>query len=244
MGAAFNRFTDQVTPRRLAAALALAGLIALDANAGPITVVNGDFEAVAVTTALGYAYQSDPPATDSVPNQDLNNTPGIGWTFAKGAGLTQAATNFNPPPFGTENGTNVAFIQGGTGSTISQSFTGFADGDAFTLSFLLGSRFGGNSCCTGNQTIEVLFDGSVIASFALTDSTPFAARSVSGIASGTGPHTLLFRGASTSGDQTAFIDNVSITTAVPAPAAPGLVLLGLAVVLTGQSRARARALAP
>ncbi len=214
----------------------LAGLAAATADAGPIAITNGDFEAVAVTTSLGYAYQPGPLVSATAPQQNLNASTGIGWTFAGLSGLTHAGSNFNPPSFSTGNGANVAFIQGGTTSTISQTLTGFTAGGTYTLSFTLGSRFGGNSCCTGDQTIEVLFDGAVIATFALVDSTPFAARTVLGTVSGSDPHTLLFRGTATT-DETAFFDNVRITAnAVPAP--PALALLLLGGVLAGLRRPR------
>jgi hypothetical protein len=205
--------------------------------AAPISIVNANFGAVAITCGLGYAYQSSGSGncSSAAPQQDFNGSAGFGWTLAGGGtGLTGAGTQFFPPSNFT-GFTQALFLQG-AGSSASQTLSGFSAG-TYVLSFQLGSRFPQNVCCDGNQTVQALVDGSVVGTWALTNSTPFALTTVAfSIASGA-VHTLQFRGIAI-GDHTAFLSDVAINSSVPEPSSSSLLLLGIAILGFGATKRR------
>jgi hypothetical protein len=153
----------------------------------------------------------------------------MGWTFAPvsnrlGAGLTNPNTVFEPPPFTGLPFSVAAFLQGNT-AAFGQTITGFVPGGIYTLNFYLGSRYtyGGYS---GNQTVEATIDGRVVGTWALTSNTPFTPQTVSFNVGSGGSHILEFLG-TTSGDETAFVSEVSLETTntltvSPSTGVPGL----------------------
>jgi PEP-CTERM motif len=201
------------------AILALAGACSADT----LNIVDGDFSAVLLVPCGGYAYQASGGACSdpTVPDQDFNSAPGIGWTFAGGSGLTGPSTAFNPPDF---NGlfTLAAFLQG-SGSFISQSVDGFVDSEIYTASFYLGSRFN-NSPNDGIQTVSVLIDNVLVDQYTLASSTPFALITTDSFSVTTGPHTLTLEGTA-DGDHTAFVSDISLTGS-PTPEPATFVLIG------------------
>ncbi len=155
-------------------------------NLAPVapSVANAGFE----TPALGNSFKYDPTGT--------------GWTFmgnAGEAGNHSGFTNGNP---NAPQGTQVAFVQG-TGS-FSQTIAGWTPG-TYQISFQAAQRV------NNHQNFYVLVDGASLGNF-----TP-AGSSYANFTTGTftvfaGTHTISFQGVDrVGGDNTAFIDAVSIT---------------------------------
>ncbi len=220
--------------------LIVSSFLPLAAIASSLSVVNPDFSAPPIPCSLDYAYQGSGNCSTTTsgdlpfPQQNLNGVSGVGWTFgSNGDGLTGPNTPFDPPSFSGLPFTQAAFLQG-SGSDVSQSVSGFTDGDSYVLDFYLGSRF--NSTTDGNQTVEVLIDGSAIGMFPLISSTPFALESLPFTASVTGAETLEFEGLAP-GDHTAFLSDVSISSA-PEPA--NLTFLTIGLVTLGAMARRKR----
>jgi hypothetical protein len=197
-------------------------VVMVPAAFGQPTIVNFDFGAVRIACGSGYAYESAAEVcTQQIRSQNFNASPGFGWILGGvvaisfpgspyvygGAGLTAPDTIFCPPSFSGLPFNQAVFLQD-RGSFVWQGVGGFTAGN-YTLSFYLGSR-----CTTiyfdGNQTVEALIDGSVIASWALTSDTPFALVTAPFTVTTDGSHTLEFRGLNR-GDHTAFMSYVIIT---------------------------------
>ncbi len=166
-----------------------------------ISIANYGFETPSVGT---YAY--DPS--------------GASWTFSPsssngGSGITANGSAFTLDNSVAPQGAQVAFLQG-TG-TISQALSGFVPGITYTVTFLAAQRVNGNG--TGqNQTWNLTLDGTTFASFAPgTSATSYKTYSATFTATATN-HTLACIGTDTNGgDNTIFIDNVSITAPLPFP---------------------------
>jgi len=106
-----------------------------------IAVGDAGFETPNVGTgASAYEYQP-------------NGTP---WTFSASAGVAGNGSGFTVDNPNAPDGTQVGFLQGDA-SSISQSFN-FAAG-AYTINFLAAQR--ANYQPAGDQTVQVLLDGSV-----------------------------------------------------------------------------------
>lgn len=183
------------------------------AQASPINLLtNGSFEAPALGSTA-YVYPGNPnPALSGGYSSTANN-----WTYG-GSALVNTSVGANAwyggaPPAGYD-GSQFAALQGD--STISQIFNAPSAGLA-NISWLSAGRpnFGSIG---GDQTYDVLLNGSLIGSFSTTDGQAFTselklATLVAGI------NTLTFEGTDLTKlatDQTAFIDNVSVT-GVPEP---------------------------
>ena len=196
------------------AALAVAAAPAI-ANAGVDLITDGGFESPALSTGA-YVYE--------------NATVG-GWTWSGGAILINAANAgpngsawypSAPAPTGF-GGVQFAGVQS-TGS-LSQTFNVTGAGP-LSLSWLSGGRPASYGCCNGDQSYQVLVGGVVEGTYSTTSGQAFAAESLTLSGLGAGPHTLTFQGLSPA-DETAFIDNVSVTaTGVPEPATWTLMLVG------------------
>lgn len=172
-------------------------------------ILNAGFEATQYGTGY-YTY----------PNTTLDN-----WTYTGQSGLINASgtsawyTGSGPTGFG---GNQYAFVQ--TTGSISQSFSSVAG--SFSLSFLDAGRTA--SCCSGNQTFQVLIDSIVLGTFSTTANGLFAAQNIPLIYLTAGQHTLAFAGTDPGGgDVTSFIDNVNLTASVPEPSS--LLLFGSAL---------------
>ena len=137
----------------------------------------------------------------------------FGWNLSLyGDGLTGPNTTFNPPSFGALPFSQAVFLQGI--SWAFQDVGGFTAGN-YVLSFYLGSRYYSGPF-DGNQTVKALIDGNVIGTWTLTSFTPFALENAAFTVSTGGSHRLEFDGMNL-GDHTAFVSDVSITTATPEP---------------------------
>jgi len=194
----------------LAAAAAAASMTAASAQAATFT--DGGFEAQSAGVEYCYFNYSG-----------VNPACGAGaWTGADGGGL-QVEDNQPWPGQATPDGSYYAFIQN-TGY-IEQTFTAASTGN-FTLTWLDAGRPLG--CCYGNQHYDVTLSGiGAVASFDTTSSQAFAARASSSFhLTGGQSYTVRFQGAATGGDDTAFIDQVAFSQAVPEPAAWALMIVG------------------
>jgi hypothetical protein len=205
------------TARRAAVAAAII-LTSASAFATPInTVDNGGFEAP-TQASTGFSY--------------LGGTVN-GWTYSGNSGV---ATNGSA--FGLTNASGQAGILQQV-SSISQSF--ITTGNILSLTFSAESR---NYAQLGNS-ISVLIDGVALVFNGATVFTPttfssFTSYTSNVIALTAGTHNLSFVGFGNGrgGDVTTFIDNVSLTTAVPEPVTLGL--FGLGLVALGATRRKAR----
>jgi hypothetical protein len=132
---------------------------------------------------------------------------GSPWTYTGGAGVSANGSGFtagNPP---APQGVQVAFLQGGAGSTISQQVAGWADG-SYVLDFKAAQR--GNYQTGGYQDFDVLIDGIVVETFRPADTTYRSYTTVRFHATA-GAHTIAFRGRnSAGGDNSAFLDEIRI----------------------------------
>jgi hypothetical protein len=195
-------------PQKTILAVSAAGMLALtlatSAKASLNLIADGDF----LTPNLGTA----PSSYEYAPS-------GSSWTFSplidgvSGSGITYIPSDFQNSPLNTQ----VGFLQtaGGTISStdpasISQGFT--ASAGSYDLSF----SYAGRSYDGGNTTFTVSVDSIVVGTL-----NPYSGQSLTpqsmNISLVSGNHTLAFTAAGVSGnDETAFIDNVSVS-AVPEP---------------------------
>jgi hypothetical protein len=229
-----------------AAMLFILATVSVLASTLPIT--NPSFSTPTIVCGGGYAYEGSGgcngvfPSGIANPEQDFNASPGFGWTLASepapglgGDGLTGPNTAFFPPSFSGMPFTQAVFLQG-SNANVSQVISGFSAGTSYTLNLYLGSRYA-SGIEDGNQTVEALLNGTVIGTWALTSFTPFTLETAAFTAGANGSETLVFEGMST-GDHTAFLSDVSISTSTTVPEPGSLVLLvvgfsylgGLAVV--------------
>ena len=166
----------------------------------PPLVADPGFES-ASTWPIGYAY----------------NPLGSAWAFTGYAGVTANASGFTAGNPNAPQGAQAAFLQE-TGS-FSQTVDGWAAG-SYALSFQAARR---GNYGTQLEDFQILVDGLVVGTFQPNSSSyqPYATPSFTVAA---GSHTIKFLGLnSVGGDNTAFIDALSIATA---PAPSGLPDLG------------------
>jgi PEP-CTERM motif len=214
----------------LAAAVSGAALAGSAAHADQL-LTDGSFE----TPAIGggnYTYPGLPIGTIT----PIGATQG-GWTFDGAAivGATGSNAWYGGAPPAGQDGDQFAALQ--ELSTISQTFT--MVGSTLDLSWLAAGR-PNMGCCNGDQNYEVTLNGLTLGSFSTASGEAFTPESLvaHGLISGH-TYTLTFQGL-VNGDETAFIDKVSATGAVPEPAAWALMILGfggVGAVLRGQRRA-------
>ena len=133
------------------------------------------------------------------------NPTGSPWTFTGGSGISGNNSGFtagNPP---APQGSQVAFIQN-TG-WFSQTISSWAAG-SYVLTFDAAQR--GNHQAS-HQNFNVLIDGTVVGTFT-PSSTTYQSYSAAFTVTTSGPLTIEFQGLdSAGGDNTAFIDAVSIS---------------------------------
>ena len=205
------------------AALALLASAAA-ASAAPL-LTNGSFESPALG-ATAYVYPGGLSASWNYGGSALVNT-SVGANAWYGA---SAPAGYDLAQFAALQGT----------STLSQIFNAPSVGAA-SISWLSGGRpdFGSYA---GDQTYDVLLNGNLLGSYFTTSGQAFASLFANGSLLA-GANTLSFVGTDLSrgGDQTAFIDNVSVTalTAAPEPITFSLFGAGLVGLVAMRRRKKA-----
>lgn len=126
-----------------------------------------------------------------------------GWSFNDRAGVQKNGSAFGAAT--APEGVQTAFLQSvnGDAGEISQSID--FDAGTYTLSFEAAKR----TTHGGTQSFEVYFDTTLIGSYAPTSGS-FTAFTTDSFTATAGSHMIKFVGTSTSGDNTAFIDDVVI----------------------------------
>jgi hypothetical protein len=181
------------------------------------------------------------PALSGAPNFNPNQLTGIpsnyaypgyngastfdNWTYQGGAGLVDTSQGSNAwyggsAPAGFD-GNQFAFLQGGAGSILSQTFTSASAGVA-KVSWLEGARpfFGATN---GDETYKVFLNNIQIGQFSTASGQTFQLESATGLLN-VGQNVLSFVG-QTNADETAFFDNVSVA-AVPEASTWAMMILG------------------
>ena len=132
---------------------------------------------------------------------------GSAWTFSANSGVSGVNSGFTSGNGPAPQGSQVALLQG-TG-TITQSVAGWATG-SYTISFDAAQR-GDQS--TSNEDFEVLIDGTVVGTFR-APSKSYQTFTTGTFTVSAGSHVIEFLGLdSVGGDNTAILDDVTITSA-------------------------------
>ncbi|TLS53693.1 hypothetical protein FE782_05325 [Paenibacillus antri] len=161
-----------------------------------------------------------PPSGPAIPNGSFESPPvtastGVqvggaadGWTFNSRSGLVKNGSVFGEAP--APSGIQAAYLNTNNGQgEFSQSV--FLPGGTYAISFQAAKRSFG-----GAQSFDVYLDETLIGSYAPA-STAYASFATDAFAVETGHHTIRFAATTTTGDNTAFID--AITIGEPAPQA-------------------------
>jgi hypothetical protein len=141
--------------------------------------------------------------------QYLGDPTGSPWSFSGDAGISANNSDFTRGSPPAPEGTQVAFMQGlnGVNGSFSQSVSDWTAG-TYDLTFEAAQRanFG-----TSQQAFNVLVDGNVVGHFqpSGTSYQPYTTDPFT--ISGPGPHTITFQGLNSTGDNTAFIDQVMVS---------------------------------
>jgi hypothetical protein len=136
---------------------------------------------------------------------------GWSWNALTTSGLVESGTGFNLPFGLVQDGTQAAFVQQTGSFDQSISLSGGA-ADTYTLSFYYTGR---DVAGAGDQSFQVSLDGVSIYS-GLSVSNQNWTFVTTDFVKAAGTYNLKFEGFSTA-DQTVFLDNLVVTTAVPEP---------------------------
>jgi hypothetical protein len=205
--------------------LGAAAIAAFGGSAANAQLADGGFEAQGATVG-NYCYFGQ--ATAGGPA-----CPAGAWTGTSGL---QDEGNGAWPGLPSPDGSKYGFVQ--SLGTLSQTFTANQSG-TFALDWLDAGR-PQNGAAAGNQTYTVTLGAFNLGTFSTTSGQAFAARAGSStfaLQAGQS-YTLTFTGLS-GGDNTSYIDAVSIGAAVPEPATWAMMLGGFGLV-GAASRRRAR----
>jgi hypothetical protein len=154
------------------------------------SISDGSFEAPAMAAQRSYQYGPD----------------GSPWQFVGAAGVSNNGSGFTNDNWVAPAGNQVAFIQ--AAGSMSQSV--YLDAGTYGLSFLAAQRANQPS----SQVLEVLVDGNSVGSITPVGTTTYDSFQTSNFTVAAGTHTIEFLGLNPSGgDNTAFVDAVTLTTA-------------------------------
>jgi hypothetical protein len=204
--------------RRIALGAAIFTVLMCVPHASRAAILNSGFEDPNIA-----------PTAYTYPNTTLND-----WTYSGGAGLINATVSPNAwwpggsPPTGY-GGDQFAFVQ--ADGTLSQTFSA-APGLAAIDWLEAGRPYTG--CCNGNESYELILNGTVVGSYSTSNGQNFTPESVN--VDLLSSNTLTFQGLLET-DNTAFIDNVDLAAATPLPSTWLMLLSGL-VGLTFATRLR------
>jgi Protein of unknown function (DUF642) len=126
---------------------------------------------------------------------------GTPWTFTGGAGVASNGSAFTAGNPAAPQGSQVLFLQGVSGITQVATFPA----GTYTLSLSAAARANAG----GNQTVQVLVDGSVVGTFAITGKA-YSTLTTSSFSLSAGNHIIAIQGTNKVGDNTALIDQVSV----------------------------------
>ncbi len=168
---------------------------------------NPSSETVALASSVAGGFES--PAIGAGNYKYNPGSGSSGWTFGgiagDGSGIVSNGSGFNNPA--APEGTQAAFLQ--SHGSVSQTFSGFAPGSSYTISYLAAQRPG------NQQSWDLVLDGNVIQSNT-PGSTSYSVYSATFTATAAA-HTLALVGTNTAGgDNTVFVDNVQISIVAPA----------------------------
>ena len=136
---------------------------------------------------------------------------GSAWSFAGSSGLSGNNSNFTSGNPNAPQGSQVAFLQ--AQGSISQTIT-FAAAGSYQLTFDAAQRENFPS----DQSVQVLVDGTVVGTITPAGTT-YGLYATPAFSVSAGAHTITLRGTSSSGNDTAFIDAVTLAgLATPVPA--------------------------
>lgn len=193
-----------------------AALIGSSAHAASNLIIDGGFDIGASYGDYNYANNFHGSMTGK----------GSPWSFTDASGVVNHAGAWG----GVASTSTVAFIQNYNGfaantPTVSQSFNSSAT--SYTVTFDLAQRPG------NHESVQVTLDGQVLSGGLLTPASSAISSysyTVSGLSGSN--HTLQFKGVNNSGayDSSLFLDNVSVTAAVPEPETYAMLMAGLAMV--------------
>lgn len=136
-----------------------------------------------------------------------------GWTFDSFAGVQHNGSSFGAVT--APQGTQTAFVQNGGQMTQAVTMTA----GTHTINFQAAKRVGTGF---GTQTFEVYVDSSLVGTYSPT-SASFGSYVTNSFVTTAGAHTIKFKG-TTTGDNTAFIDAVSVESYNGNPSGAGLEL--------------------
>jgi hypothetical protein len=136
-----------------------------------------------------------------VPGGFVYGPTGSPWAFTGGAGVASNGSAFTSGNPNAPQGSQVLFLQGV--SSVSQIAT-FPAG-TYTLSLSAAARGNGG----GNQTIQVLVDGAVVGTFTVKGSS-YTTLTTPAFTLTSGNHIVALQGTSKAGDNTAFVDQVTV----------------------------------
>jgi hypothetical protein len=185
-------------------------------------VTDGSFEATGASFPAGsYCYIGYAPIDCALPS-------GSPWSGTAALILASSGPWQTPASLGgfaASQGNVVLGLQ--NFSTISQALTLSAGSQ--TLTWLDAGRNYGNS-----QSYDVIFGGNTLGTFTTTAGQAWSGHTLTFTAAGAG--TLTFKGLGLAYDGTSFIDNVSVTAAVPEAGTWAMMLLGLTGVAAAARR--------
>jgi RHS repeat-associated protein len=215
---ALGRLVEVVEPNPGSVATSATGSVTISGgeqtnNVGvSITVANSGFETPSLGSGAN-AYQYHPTGSSwtfgANSGVDSNNN------IVGGSGITGNNSGFTSSNPAAPEGTQVAFLQGGSANFISQSLSGFQAGVNYTVYFQAAQRGNFNA---GGEDFDVYLDSTFLATFNPA-STSYALLSTPAFTTPAGVHTIKFVGRDSAGGNgnAAFIDAVQVTGSVVIP---------------------------